>query len=176
MSQWLQDFLEGALREDLCTKIRCTTCGGLPFRKGLLAALGRQQGGGPLNSLGREGLVALSSALVTLEVPQVGAPWMEGAVRFLLFEVWTGLPGVNESLEKELERSWAGEILDSMKRHHEARVLARRSHEERNDPGQIATRRASVLKARLERLELRLIAKRERDQAWKSSQQAKEMT
>lgn len=176
MSQWLQDFLGDALREDLCTKVRCTTCGGIPFRKGLLAALGRHLGVGPLDSLGQEGLVALRSALSALGPPPPGNPWMEGAVRFLLFEVWSGPPTIGGALEMELEGSWSGEIFDRMKRHHEARMLARQSHEERNDPGQIANRRASVLKARQERLELRLEAKRERDQAWKSSQHAKEKT
>ncbi len=39
---WLQGYLEASVANNLCTKISCTTCGAVDFRKGLLRALAQR--------------------------------------------------------------------------------------------------------------------------------------
>jgi hypothetical protein len=113
---WLKTYLEDAVRRDLCTKLGCTTCGAIDFRRGLLRAYGSATGYpdveffDPVNALGMIG------ALAALD-PPTDLDWkITAAVRCILFDVWSVLgPATVRSV---LATTWAGTILRSMEEHH----------------------------------------------------------
>lgn len=174
---WLQSYLADAVRRKLCTKINCSTCGATEFRRGLIAALNGDaaQGAGEnyRRPLEREEGIRLLKALAEVASDDGGgsSTAFEGAVRFLLYDLWASWVLRETDSENLLAGSWAGSILDRMKTHYEARMAAQRRREELNNPANVQKRREERKRLKQEQHELRLARKKERDRIWREQHQ-----
>lgn len=165
---WLQRYLEESVRRKLCTKIHCTTCGAMEFRKGLWEQLRSATGLelGPMFG----GASAMAHALARVQQGEAAAREFEKAVRLILFEIWPFL-GVGEGdseLAVILRGSWAGSVLARMLEHAAAREAARRSHAEFEAGAE--KRREEKKRLKQEQHAARLTAKAERDRLWREKQ------
>lgn len=117
---WLGEYLAAATAKDLCTRPYCTTCGALEFRLGLLENLrGQQPKTYALDkNLGNELLEELASLERNDQHP--------AGVMLILFDLWSRIPMSEADMAARLSGTWAGEILESMKRH-EVRLKAARA-------------------------------------------------
>lgn len=139
---WLQRYLADAIKRNLCTRIRCTTCGTMEFWDGLLAATvaGQRDAAerGPVLARGRGGPEALTALLAAtaLALPHVKPePGVEGryteAVRLILYNFWSlaGSSRFDRELAPALRGTWSGQVLVSMAAHHASRVAAHQTRE-----------------------------------------------
>lgn len=168
---WLHRFLIGAAERNLCTGIGCTTCGATEFRAGLSEATKTAMRQGQVVGEASRAL-AVARALARVNPVDELARRQEAAVRFVLFDLWTGIREevVKQDLEPVLIGTWAGEILSRMKLQHENRLEARRRHDEANDPLRIEQRREDKRRKKQVKHAERLAAKKERDRLWRETQ------
>ena len=162
-SKWLEAYLAEAVRKKLCTKIHCTTCGALEFRRGVLDALSIATGRQPLQRLDRESAIEIAKALAAVSRNHA----MEDAVRCLLVDLWSGIPFLDRDIATLLDGSWAGNILHMMIKHHEARESDRRARDEFQSPAAVQKRRKEKKLLNQEQHEKRLALKKERDRLWR---------
>lgn len=162
-ANWLQTYLEKAVERKLCTRIYCTTCGAMDFRRGVLRALGRHTGHPPLEYFDLVCALEIANALAGVTPPSDDASEFEAAARCLLFDLWSS----NQAIEARLSGSWAGGVLARMQGHQAATIAARRAREEfeRGAPG----RREEERRLRQERHQARLVLKKERDRLWRKT-------
>ena len=124
-SNWLHAYVADAVRRNICTRIRCTTCGAMDLRMGVLDELTQATGRSPRQKWDREVVIEIASALA--HVTPIGSErhTLVPAVRCLLFDCWSGMPLLDNDIEAVLTDSWAGDILRDMKKHHAAREVER---------------------------------------------------
>ena len=88
---WLQRYLFESVRKNLCTRIRCTTCGAGEFRNGLLYAAARAIGEERFEGLDQTNALVIVRALGRVHpVPHLERQ-TEEAIRLVLFNIWTVL-------------------------------------------------------------------------------------
>ena len=167
--RWLQAYLSEAIRQQLCTKIHCTTCGAMDFRRGLLVALTATEGRDIPAGFDRVSALAIGRALANVHSIAADACKFEEAVRLILFEVWSTLGEMEaeRELEPALLGTWSGDVLARMKAHHKARQDARRVFAESQDPVRIEQRREEKRRLRQQKHVERQALKMERDRAWR---------
>jgi hypothetical protein len=160
--EWLSEYLEEAARARLCTGFGCTTCGAMPFRRGVLEALARAAGE-PVGSYRQRSVVeAIASALARLPSQHRHSD----AVARILGDLWTGLPGLDADLHRFLAGSAAGVQLRAMEAHYTSLPARQAAREKEEAMAQAAAR---LEKQRLQELarEARAARKAERDRVWK---------
>lgn len=164
---WLQEYVEDAVRRQICTRIYCTTCGAREFRNGFWSALAAETGREGAAASDLSDIEAAARALRLVTPPDEMRWEFDQAVRLLLHELWSSCyPLGRIYLLAPLEGSWAGRLLEGMIEHHEAREAARRAHAEFNSPEQIARRREEKKRLKQERHQQRLAEKKERDRLY----------
>lgn len=167
---WLQRYLEEAVKRKLCTQIHCTTCGAMEFRKGLLEEL-RQATGHELGLM-FGGASALAHALAGVKPKDMAIRELDHAVRLILFEVWPFL-GTEEGeseLTAILRGTWAASVLARMQAHADARKAARAALAEFEAGA--AKRKEDKFRLKQERLAARLTSKAERDRLWREKKKS----
>jgi hypothetical protein len=92
---------------------------------------------------------------------------MEDAVRCLLVDLWSGIPLLDRDIAALLAGSWAGDILQMMNEHHEAREADRRARDEFQSPAAVQKRREEKKLLNQEQHEKRLALKKGRDRLWR---------
>lgn len=163
---WLQAYLVKSVRKNLCTKIYCTTCGALDFRKGLLASCGAAVGHHHKFPMGQESAITIGQALAQVRPVAGKELQFEGAVRNVLYEIWCALG--EEVAEREvwrvLDGTWAGAVLAGMRAHYQARLEAQRRFREESE--KVTELRGQRRRQRQEKHAQRLALKKERDRVW----------
>ena len=161
----LQSFLVSAVSRKLCTQIYCTTCGAMEFRQGVvLAVTGISTSS---RRLSRETILEIARALAG--VTPVAGISLDDAVRCILFDLWSGMPYLDQEIEEILQGSWAGGVLQRMKAHHAALQAARKAEAEYQSSDAVHMRREAKRLLKQEQHSRRLEIKRERDKLWHSS-------
>lgn len=161
--RWLAEVLHESVARRYCTQIHCHTCGALEFKQFLLSALARANPVDPPRHLSPRLVSALSPALRALDGAD-GSRDTEQAVRFILYQLWSGVPGLDLVLEEGMAGSWVAQVLDRMKAHHAARLRAR--EDAAQAPARAAARREARRQINQARHTARLVAKAERDRLW----------
>jgi hypothetical protein len=169
-ANWLQTYLRAVVKKDLCTKIRCTTCGALEFRRGVFDALAIATDREIQPPYDRGSVLEVVRAIADIDRPQDSSRKVEDAVRCLLAEFWTGVPFVDNETVEMLGESWPGQIMREMRAHHEAVQENRRREAEYNSPENIQKRRDEKKRIRQEQHQERLKLKVERDRIWRATQ------
>jgi hypothetical protein len=168
-TNWLQTYLVEAVRRSLCTKIYCTTCGAMEFRRGVLVALTEATGLAPRQKMNHEAAIEITRALGAVTPDGTEGQTLEPAVRYLLFDLWSDIFRRGE-IEALLSDSWAGGVLRAMEKHNAARVAEHRDREEFQDPVRVQQRREEKKRLKQERHRERLALKEERDRIWREKQ------
>lgn len=166
-ANWLQRFLfESTGEKPLCTKIYCTTCGALPFRRGLLAALAAATGTEPKKAFEWAEVQSIAKALASVRPPEdLEQMWrFEASVRNILFAIYR-IPRRHE-IEPLLSGSWAGDVLNMMKVHYEERQAVQRARAVFEDPDNVRNRRKEKNRLKQEKHTERLAEQRERSRLW----------
>jgi hypothetical protein len=173
--KWLQGLLREAVGAPLCTDILCTTCGVREFRNRLLQALRERMGVETIERIDRAAAIGLAQGLAAIPAEEALAGSFEMPVRLVLFDLWhsVGEAFVEREVAPILDGSWAGQVLDRMKAHYQARQDARRQHSEQNDPAQIEVRRAAKRRSTEDAVALRMAAKQQRDRERQEEQQGR---
>jgi hypothetical protein len=167
-SDKLQSFLVSAVTRHLCTRIYCTTCGALEFRKGVVhAATGNVC---DPRQLDRETIHIVAKALVGIR--RVEGLDIDAAIRCALFDLWAGIPIFDAELEEILKESYVGGILQQMKVHYASVQLARAAAAEFQSPDATRLRREAKRQHKQEQHLQRLEQKRERDEIWRLRNQS----
>ncbi len=166
-TNWLQAYLVEAVRKKLCTTIYCTTCGAMDFRRGVLDALTGATSQPPRQHLDRETAIEIARALAGIKPDGNALRPLDDAVRCILFDLWSGIPLLDKEIEIFLAGSWAGSVLDRMKKHHEARQAACRAEAEFQASANVQKRREEKKRLKQEQHEKRLALKKERDRIWR---------
>jgi hypothetical protein len=163
-SDWLSDYLRDCTARSVCTRIHCTTCGALEFRSGLAKGLGLKFTPRRYVAFERTEVLEIANSLGGVPAPMCNlSAWVE-AVRFIIMTIWTGIPILDQEVEKQLVGSWAGEVLQRMKAHHAQRQLVAASA----SPENACERRAAINVQKQFAHIRRLAVKVERDAAWRS--------
>lgn len=168
-TNWLHAYLVESVRRDRCTKINCATCGAMEFRRGVLDALSEATEPGPRKTLDREAVIEIARALADITPEGSDSPNLVPAVRCLLFDLWSGIPLVDNDVETQLAGSWAGKILRAMKEHHATVEQRRRASAEFQDPANVQKRREEKKRLKQEQHASRMVAKQERDRVWREA-------
>jgi len=165
---WLHSHLVQVVRAGLCTKILCTTCGAVEFRRGLLDSLAKATGKTVPRVLDQEFAADMLCALAKVR-PDTSEErdGLAEPVQCILFDLWRGGVEVEPFMAAQLSDSWAGEVLARMKAHYDATLRARRALEEFNDPVNVQKRRNEAKLLRQQRHAIRLENKKERDRIWR---------
>lgn len=161
---WLQAYLVGTIRRNLCTRIYCTTCGAREFRNGLLHAVSDATGAAQLR-LDRVAAAEIASALAEFSPQDLPRHTAEEAVRCILFDLWSQVPMSVKELHSRLGQTWSGQVLRRMEEHYSAQV-ARRAQAFYEDPLDVQRRRDEKRRLRSERHQERLVKQRERSRLW----------
>ena len=163
-SDWLATFLKSATHE--CTRIHCTTCGSMPFRRGLLKSMGRMSRPREWRyNYGEAEAIEVTKALATLKPePEIS----HDQVMLMVFDACAVL-GESEVAQR-LGTSWAGSVLATMQAHYAEQVDRRRRHEEFNSPEAAAERCRLREQRKMARLAERKATKLEIDARWRESQ------
>ena len=151
--RWMDELLRDVIASELCVKWRCTTCGTREFRERLVRGVTL----GALDAVsGKRLLTALRAA--SPPIAGVGdSSRADEAIRFALMLIWTEVPEIRDTLDSELDQSWAGSILGRMRLHDQKRRAARESQAKRASENalakkaRIAERAARKAKSDLER-------------------------
>ncbi len=152
----LMTYLRVAARRNECCKVLCTTCGGLPFLKGVMRTIGCSFVMTRPMSLSDETAIQLTDELKLLDPAPIDHADIEPYVRFLVCQIEYSL-GVN-FLSERLKGSWAGLVLESMIDHH-ARLVLNRDMRAKTDK----KTRSRLRDAKAMRLAIRDDAKARRD-------------
>jgi hypothetical protein len=164
---WLASYLALAVREGVCTRIFCTTCGALGFRRGLLERAAHRIGRPDLQQFNPAACVEILNGLAVVPRGSDRADAAEAAVRCVLFDVWRCLGDADFDLHAaSLRETWAGEVLERMRAHHRARLAARCAYAEANSPERIKQRRAEKREQRQRQHAERMALQRDRGRAW----------
>ena len=163
--EWLEEYLKDSIARNICTKIHCTTCRSHEFRGGLQARLGSNIGGGRLRGYERKEALALVWALAGIQRPDISPGACEEAVRFIIMDIWTGMPFLDQEIESHMGNSWAGTVLQRMKEHYHQRLLAL----EAISPEKMKERRDEEKKQRQKAHLVRLAEKSKRDIDWQAN-------
>jgi hypothetical protein len=167
---WLQQFLGNSIRQNLCTKVGCTTCGAREFRHGLRVALA-----GHLNQPISETFTVNDLAVVGRALASIQADTdqlkFEAAVRLVITDIWNlfGDEAADRIVAPLLGDSWAGGLLARMKLHHAHQTEARRRRLEDEDPARVKENRDAKRELRQLRHAQRLDKKRRLDCARQST-------
>ena len=154
---WINDLIKQAIEKGWCTGFFCTTCGARDLkgnlRRYLDRALGKVRFGFPLsfNSDDAEAILAQLKNLNQTDFSENYEP--EFIIMSLLYISWQTSPcdETTARMSKELDGTYAGEILSKMISHY-ARVSAERlDYERRQSPEYVAKMRAEK-KARKQEL------------------------
>jgi len=165
-NNYLQAFFQLAIRKNLCTRIYCTTCGAMEFRKGALKALSTSHTASLPNELSVDDALAIAKALSEVRpVDQESYKWV-AAARCLLFDL-CAVAG-EEPVEQILEGSWGGGVLRSMREHSRRRREERATRQEMERTA--VMRREETARARQEQHRQRLAEKVRRDAEWRAKQ------
>ena len=173
-ANWLEDYLAQSVLRGLCTAIHCTTCGAREFRLGVLSALAEIQGVPPKSGYDRESVVEIAKALADTQPSPDRSIQLESAVRCLLFDLWSPIQILNSELKGILDGTWAGNVLQKMEDHENARTNARLARDEYEDPVNVQKRRDEMKRLKAEKHQERLESKKERDRLWRIDQENKE--
>jgi hypothetical protein len=148
---WLEQFLVQSIRQNLCTRVVCTTCGAREFRDRLRNALANQLGESKPDAA-TYGLIEIARALANVQPDFADAFYtgtkFESAVRLIITDIWSAL-GDEEAdrvIAPLLSDSWAADLLARMKHHHAQRIEAERRLLEYEDPEQVRARRGAKRK------------------------------
>ena len=165
---WLQEYLLRSVEKNLCTKIHCTTCGALDFRRGLLSALAGQESVPVPAVFDRDVATAIAHALVSVGPVDRADADFESAVRCILFDLWNVARSnlALDELERILDGSWSGRVLDAMKRHSEAIRSEQTARAEYQSPEGARKRREAKRRLKQQQHQQRLARKKERDRIW----------
>ena len=162
---WLQTYLHESARRKLCTRIRCTTCAALDFRRGLLRAYGNVSGYSEVEFFDAFNAVGILRALATVKRPDDFSESIAAAVRCILYDLWLVLPV--PTVHSMLAGSWSGDVLKDMEKHNSERRAAQRAREEFEDPVRVQQRRDEKKRLKQKRHQQRLALKVERDRVWR---------
>ncbi|HUU25096.1 MAG TPA: hypothetical protein VMW68_05970 [Methyloceanibacter sp.] len=165
---WIAAFLEGAATANLCTRIHCTTCGAIDFRRGLIRKANDAQGtdvpawNDSLAEGTAEGLAHLPADLIQTHVE---------ALRLVFFELWSNLgdAAFKRIVEARVRETPAGSVLQTMQEHYAQVELSRRAEAERCDPAISQKRRESRKAEKAAAHAARLAAKLERDRMFRAN-------
>jgi len=156
---WLLQLARRALDESICTKLDCTTCGAMAFKKMFLGELGMNVPEMKAMSFntGRQHVEELIQEL--LLVSRAGlprSPQAEELMRYLVSLCWSHI-GVEErvAVRENLCGTWAGSTLESMITHESEREARRTEHKDRSDPEKARIRREQMKAERQEKHEAR---------------------
>ncbi len=127
---WLQELLARAVSENWCLESYCTTCGSFQLR----ISLGWAETGPDRFRPRRVTEEEVGSVLQGLRhcrpVPETQE--FEQAVRWVLLRIWDQFgDDAHQRLFPRLNGTWAEEVLNSMRRHYQAKMERRRQHEAR---------------------------------------------
>lgn len=134
----------------------------MDFRKGVLAGLDSPKSDPWRLRFERESVLEIAEALAGVTPYGIAYASLEAAVRCLIGDLWSGIPIIDQEIEKRLAGSWAGEVLDRMKEHHQARLAAL----ELQSPASAIKRHEEKKRLKQEQHLRRLALKRERDKLW----------
>lgn len=167
-ANWLHAYLVDAVTRHLCTRIGCTTCGALDFRRGVLTALASVTGQPAEKRFDEQRGLAIAHALAGVEPDADDTGDMEAAVRCLLFDLWGATPMARGEIEALLDGTWAGAVLSRMQEHHTRKNAARRAQAEM-EAADARRREAQKPRTAQEQYERRE-RKQERDRLWRAGQ------
>lgn len=162
-THWLQAYLVESVQKNLCTKIYCTTCGAMDFRKGVVKAYARTTGVQPPDGMYRLDALAIARALAEVSPIDPSDRKLIDAGRCLLFDI-CGTVGTTETAQI-LGDSWGGNVLRRMREHDAARQAARRASAENETNARKQREEKKILKQ--QQHAKRLALKKERDQLWR---------
>jgi len=171
-ADWLQHYLLEAVQKSFCTKIHCTTCGALEFRKGLLMAAAKAIGRDRSEALDETIAPLIIRSLASVNAPAHLRPQMEEAVRLVLFDLWNSV-----MLQRHLHflaGTWAGDVLERMKAHSQAETERRKAIAESEDPVLVQRRREEKRSLKQQRHQERLTLKKDRDRIWRENEKKNE--
>jgi hypothetical protein len=172
-ADWLEHYLVEAVRKNLCTKIRCTTCGALEFRKGLLTAAAKAIGRDRFEAFDETSAPVIIRSLATVNAPPAHLqPQMEEAVHLVLFDLWSSL--MLQRHEHLLTGAWADGVLERMKAHYQAETERHRAIAESEDPVLVQRRREEERSLKQQKHQERLTLKKDRDRIWRQNQKKNE--
>lgn len=119
---WLQPYIEAVIARGLCVRITCGTCGSMPFKDGfvMLASDGRRG----IGNVDIETMRTVAAALVLVEPAAHNRDQLqdfERAAMSIIYFIWSRSPGFDRWAPQLLSGSWAGTILDRMRRHYGGR-------------------------------------------------------
>lgn len=158
---WLHTYLRESVRGKLCTRIHCTTCGALEFRRGVLRALASAMGATPATGMDPASAVQVARALAELEPDASDATRLEEAARCLLFDLCRTIGEAEAG--RLLGQSWGADVLRCMQEHHRAVLAARAAREAYEGPEAAQKRRDEKKRLAQERHQQRLLLKQERN-------------
>jgi hypothetical protein len=170
---WLQQFLDLSVQQDLCTNPRCTTCGAEKFRDGLRAELDSHLNDSTSVNRTDDAFAEIARMLADVRPDDRAAfhtqAKFEEAVRLIFTDVWSVL-GDNRAdriFSPLLNGCWAGDLLARMKLHHERRLQVLRQQEDNANPERVRERREAKRKLKqmrhAERLERKQVRDRDRN-------------
>lgn len=170
---WLVRFLETAPEKYRCLTRGCTTCGGGPFRSGVLEALSAAEGEPAESYEDPRVALAVTRALATLSARELGMRGVE-----LIFVSLRWPDGLAPGLRALLEGTPAGDYLRSMEARETAWAVrqAERAAEwaAYMSPEAVAQRKVDRRERRrlmkLPEMEARAARKAERDRLWRLRQ------
>ncbi len=163
---WLNRYVQDAVRRQLCTKAYCTTCGSMEFRDGWRAALAWASRYCPDDGAERARVLAAGLARVRPE-GRDHEDRIEDAVRLLLLEMRSEGSLLIRECREILKGSWAGGVLLRMEEHY--RADCERAAKYVISQAALQAAAAEKRKERQERHRARLVAKVEKDRAWRAT-------
>jgi hypothetical protein len=170
---WLYEYLDRAIRANLCTEIHCTTCGAEQFRLGLLKLIEMQTGLRTYYRLTADAAFALAEALARVPGDFSDPARAKAAIRCILYDAWRALQP--DTFQREfvprLDTSWSGAILLEMQEHHKRIQSARLQKAEYESPSAVVARREKKQRLKMEKHAERLARKAERDRLWWQGQE-----
>lgn len=169
---WLHEYLDGAVRSNICTEIHCSTCGAKQFRQGLLDQVQIQTGIRVAGRLTTAEALALGEALGGVKAEFSDLAKAKEAIRCVLYDVWRVLPKVifQEEFVPRLGNSWSGAVLHEMQEYEQRRQAARQRQAEYESPAAVGARREERGRLKQEQHAARLARKLERDRLRRSDQ------
>jgi hypothetical protein len=163
---WLQSYLTEALEKKYCIRAHCTTCGASEFKRGLLDALARASGEQQKLEFDGESILAIGRALAQVSPDLNERMSFEYIIRQLITMLWSDIPLFDNQLEDLLIGSYAGYILEAMKKHYAEEIKSRRQKEEYERPINAQKRHEEKKRLKQEQHQIRLSLKKERDRIW----------
>lgn len=171
-ANWMQQFLESAVRDRLCTSVMCTTCGAREFRSGLIRRAMKRIG--QLGEPKLDSTVALEIArgLARLRLDDLTGSPFEEAVRLIHCDLHAALHfdlAAKSEVERLLSGTWAGSVEARMQSHEAARRVEREARGAYESPESVRARREEKLRRKEVEQQVRRARKQERDRLWRES-------